>query len=138
MIKLVGRCMSMEYGPLRVFHGDAYDIHDIPGDGGMVWHDIWPDIGSDNLRGMHYLHQKYRDRCGWQGVWSLEQSMTMQDQERLLVKEVERINGGKITPTHEVWSSYSAFVELEAHYAYFVEEGYHATAPEDLFPERRI
>jgi len=35
----------------------------------MVWHDIWPEISSENLPGMHKLHRKYGRRTDWQGSW---------------------------------------------------------------------
>ena len=138
VIKLVGNWLNKEHGDQRlwVLPRDAYQIgwpHGTSWD--VIWHDIWPSIGSDNLRGMHQLHQKYADHCGWQGIWSLEQSMTMQDQERLLVQEVVKMDGKLPEPGHEVWDSYQEFVDLEQDYAYFVEQGYHATSPEDLYPE---
>lgn len=36
---------------------------------GMVWHDIWPDICSDNLPAMKLLHRRYGRRADWQGSW---------------------------------------------------------------------
>lgn len=36
---------------------------------GMVWHDIWDYICSDNLPQMHVLHRKYGRRTDWQGSW---------------------------------------------------------------------
>lgn len=36
---------------------------------GMVWHDIWPDICSDNWEIMKKLHRKYGRRSLWQGSW---------------------------------------------------------------------
>lgn len=36
---------------------------------GMVWHDIWDAITSDNLEGMSKLHRKYSRRSDWQGSW---------------------------------------------------------------------
>lgn len=39
---------------------------------GMVWHDIWPTICTDNLPEMHKLHRKYGRRCDWQGSWARE------------------------------------------------------------------
>jgi spermidine synthase len=40
---------------------------------GMVWHDIWDFICSDNLPEMHKLHRKYGRRADWQGSWCREQ-----------------------------------------------------------------
>ena len=36
---------------------------------GMVWHDIWSNICSDNLLEMKTLHRKYGRRTNWQGSW---------------------------------------------------------------------
>ena len=36
---------------------------------GAVWHDIWPNICSDNLASMKLLHKKYGRRAEWQGSW---------------------------------------------------------------------
>lgn len=36
---------------------------------GMVWHDIWDNITSDNLPQMKALHRKYGRRTDWQGSW---------------------------------------------------------------------
>ena len=35
----------------------------------MVWHDIWDNICSDNLKEMEKLHRKYGRRSEWQGSW---------------------------------------------------------------------
>jgi hypothetical protein len=36
---------------------------------GMVWHDIWTYICSDNLNDMKSLHRKYGRKADWQGSW---------------------------------------------------------------------
>lgn len=36
---------------------------------GMVWHDIWPDICSDNLKQMATLTRRYARKADWQGCW---------------------------------------------------------------------
>lgn len=48
---------ALEYKPPR---GERYDV---------VWHDIWNDICSDNLKEMGTLHRKYGRRTDWQGSW---------------------------------------------------------------------
>ncbi len=37
---------------------------------GMVWHDIWDTICTDNLPEMTKLHRKYGKLCDWQGSWA--------------------------------------------------------------------
>lgn len=39
---------------------------------GMVWHDIWDGICSDNLPQMTTLHRRYGRRAEWQGSWCKE------------------------------------------------------------------
>ena len=36
----------------------------------FVWHDIWDDICSDNLKEMSKLHRKYGRRTAWQDSWA--------------------------------------------------------------------
>ncbi len=40
-----------------------------------VWHDIWPNICTDNLKEMGTLHRRYGRRCDWQGSWSKEECL---------------------------------------------------------------
>ena len=47
-----------------------------------VWHDIWPNICTDNLEEMAKLHRKYGRRCDWQGSWSKELLKYYQRRER--------------------------------------------------------
>lgn len=35
----------------------------------VAWHDIWPDLCTDNLPLMTKLHRRYGRRVGWQGSW---------------------------------------------------------------------
>lgn len=37
---------------------------------GMVWHDIWDGICTDNLPDMKRLHRRYGHRTEWQGSWA--------------------------------------------------------------------
>lgn len=43
--------------------GERYDV---------VWHDIWSNLCTDNLKQMERLHRKYGRRCDWQGSWGKE------------------------------------------------------------------
>lgn len=35
----------------------------------VAWHDIWPDLCTDNLPLMSKLHRRYGRRVSWQGSW---------------------------------------------------------------------
>ena len=55
---------------VRIVCCDAFDYKPEKGRRyGMVWHDIWKDICSDNLDDMKRLHRKYGRYCEWQGSW---------------------------------------------------------------------
>jgi hypothetical protein len=57
---------------LTLHHADAYDQARRWPAGSrwdVVWHDIWPDLCTDNLDGMARLHRSYGRRAGWQGSW---------------------------------------------------------------------
>lgn len=58
-VKIIHMC-AFDYAPPR---GIKYDY---------VWHDIWTNICTDNLREMHKLHRKYGKRSKWQGSWCRE------------------------------------------------------------------
>lgn len=45
---------------------------------GMVWHDIWPTICSDNLPEMARLRRKYARRADWQGCWARAECLRSQ------------------------------------------------------------
>lgn len=45
-----------------------------------VWHDIWDDICSDNLKEMERLHRKYGRRAEWQGSWCKERCKYLKKQ----------------------------------------------------------
>jgi hypothetical protein len=54
-----------------IHHADAYTITwPVGSHWSVVWHDIWPSIGSDNLPEMGKLHRKYGRRADWQGSWA--------------------------------------------------------------------
>jgi len=71
VISLVGPHWKDRYGDrLTVIHCDAFSFTPPKGERyGMVWHDIWGGICSDNLPEMHKLHRKYGRRCDRQGSW---------------------------------------------------------------------
>lgn len=58
---------------VSIHHGDAYSFQFPPGTRwNYAWHDIWPDICTDNLNGMSKLHRRYGRRVDWQGSWCRE------------------------------------------------------------------
>lgn len=53
-----------------IHQADAYDIRWPTGTRWAVaWHDIWPDLCTDNLAEMARLHRRYGGRTDWQGSW---------------------------------------------------------------------
>lgn len=72
VIQLVAPTFEREYEDrFVVINADALEWRcGVPGHRwGVVWHDIWDHITSDNLPDMHKLHRKYGRRCDWQGSW---------------------------------------------------------------------
>ncbi len=63
--------MARETGRTFAVHcADAYTVKWPAGTRwDCIWHDIWRDICSDNLKGMEKLHRRYGNRCKWQGSW---------------------------------------------------------------------
>lgn len=71
VIALVGAHWKDRYGSrLTIIEGDALtwkppkSAH-----WNVVWHDIWPDICSDNIHQMMILHRRFGRRSDWQGSW---------------------------------------------------------------------
>lgn len=56
---------------LNIIHADAYEYKPPRGKKyDFVWHDIWDDLCTDNLKKMSVLHRKYGKRTKWQDSWS--------------------------------------------------------------------
>ena len=58
---------------VSVVHGDAFAF--VPPKDvryGAVWHDIWPDLCTDNLAEMTRLKRRFARRADWQGCWGEE------------------------------------------------------------------
>lgn len=72
VIALVAPTLQRRYGDrFELREADALEYRPPVGERyGVVWHDIWDGICSDNLPEMHKLHRKYGRRCEWQGSWS--------------------------------------------------------------------
>ena len=79
VIKLVAAPLLAKYGDrLTIVQADAYtwtppkgEVYDV------VWHDIWDNLCSDNLKEMERLHRKYGRKASWQGSWGKEQCQYM-------------------------------------------------------------
>ena len=68
---------------VQIHEADAYTITWPKGYGWSVaWHDIWPDICTDNLEGMGKLYRRYGRRTQWQGSWQREQLQRLRRHER--------------------------------------------------------
>lgn len=68
VVKLVAPTFAGK--PVEIVVADAFEYtlaKDMRYD--LVWHDIWPDINSDNKPAMTRLRRKYAKRTGWQGCW---------------------------------------------------------------------
>lgn len=75
VISLVAEHYHSHFGErVEIMHADAMTFDPPKGVRfGMVWHDIWPHICSDNLEDMKKLHRKYGRRADWQGSWCREE-----------------------------------------------------------------
>ena len=70
VIKLVGPTFEND-SRVEIIHADALEYKPPKGEKyDAVWHDIWPNICSDNLESMKKLHRKYGRRAAWQGSWA--------------------------------------------------------------------
>jgi hypothetical protein len=63
---------------IEIHKGNAYDMQWPRGTRwDFAWHDIWPTIDDDNLRGMQKLTAKYKKRVYWQDCWQREGCLKM-------------------------------------------------------------
>jgi spermidine synthase len=74
VINLVGNYLKEKYpDKLDIVLADAMQFKIKRGvKFGMVWHDIWDNICSDNLPEMKILHRRYGRYAEWQGSWCRE------------------------------------------------------------------
>ncbi len=75
VINLVWPHYKEKYGDrIEIVHADALEWKPPKGVRyGMVWHDIWTFICTDNYEDMKKLHRRYGRRTEWQGSWSREE-----------------------------------------------------------------
>ena len=71
VIDLVGLHLEDRWGSrLELHRGDAFTFQPPRGVRfGVVWHDIWDNICTDNRAGMSRLKRRYESRTDWQGCW---------------------------------------------------------------------
>ena len=77
VIALVGPTLMKRYSSLlprlEIIEADAFTYKPPKGIRySVVWHDIWPDLCTDNLKTIGTLHRRYGRRCDWQGSWGKE------------------------------------------------------------------
>lgn len=84
VINLVGPHYKQLFGDrVEIIHASAFDYKP-PKEVryGMVWHDIWGDLCSDNLEEMARLHRKYARKTEWQGSWGKEICLDQRKREK--------------------------------------------------------
>lgn len=72
VIALVAPHYKEKFGDkIEIIHADALEWKPPKGVRyGMVWHDIWTYICTDNYDDMKLLHRRYGRKADWQGSWS--------------------------------------------------------------------
>ena len=74
---------------LKLVIGSAFDYEPEAGARfNYVWHDIWSDICSENLKEMDFLRDKYRAVSDWQGCWAEKECK--EARERMLEVRLDR------------------------------------------------
>lgn len=75
---------------VTIHHADAFEITWPRGTRWtLAWHDIWPDIDSNNLPQMRRLHERYRRRTEWQGSWQRDGCLRVKRNQDQLAKALE-------------------------------------------------
>jgi len=71
VIALTGKFWQEKHGDfLTIIEGDAYTWEPEKGQKwDVVWHDIWDNLCTDNLKSMTKLHRRFGRRCQWQESW---------------------------------------------------------------------
>jgi hypothetical protein len=84
VIALVGPSLIKKYGSrCEIIEANSYEYKPPKGIRySMVWHDIWLNLCTDNLKEMAKLHRKYGRRTDWQASWSKELLLRHRRQER--------------------------------------------------------
>lgn len=80
VIKLIGPHYTAD-PRVNIIHADAYEQMRNWSMGPRLrwdaaWSDIWPEISAENLDGMDRLHQYYRRRSAWHGMWARKECLS--------------------------------------------------------------
>jgi hypothetical protein len=79
VIKLVGP-HYLKDPRVNIIHADAYEQTKAWPRGSrwdVAWSDIWQDISDENLPGMDQLHQYYRRRTQYHGMWARPECLAL-------------------------------------------------------------
>jgi hypothetical protein len=112
VVRLVGKQLPRKIGQsqLIIHEDDAYDIE--WGDSDyfdVIWHDIWPNLSTENLAEMDRLFHKYVKISGWQGFWGRDVCVNRWLEEAALFKQVKKEHGGHLPrPLREAWKAHQA------------------------------
>src|SRR3990172_2037531 len=75
--------MSKFEDKLMVVTGDAFEHRPKKSDRwSVVWHDVWPTLGSKHLMPMKKISQRWKNYCSWQECWGREFCRWMAKEER--------------------------------------------------------
>ena len=88
VIKLVGPHYTTD-PRVNIIHEDAYEQMGNWSMGprlrwDVAWSDIWSEIVADNLGGMDRLHNYYRRRSAWHGMWCRKECLAQRRELRAL------------------------------------------------------
>lgn len=81
VIKLVGPHYTTD-PRVNIVHADAFERMGNWETGpalrwDVAWSDIWSEISADNIPGMDRLHNYYRKRSRWHGMWCRKECLAM-------------------------------------------------------------
>ena len=69
---------------VTIINADAYKYKPAKGvNFTCIWHDIWDDINTDNLKEMTRLVRKYQQKCQWHGSWAKDECLVQKRREKV-------------------------------------------------------
>jgi hypothetical protein len=91
---------------IRIHHASAYTFPPRRQHWDLAWHDIWPDISTDNLHGMYDLWARFRGHARIQGFWALNLCRRQWEYEEMLFDMVKAREGKYPREGHPLWVVY--------------------------------